>query len=159
MLSRAGRSHGYKIIPSVSRENPKWLNVVLDLNGLLCVCREKWLMPRGQVYVDGSRPYSASVPYLVGSKVVYIRPSCERFLRELGNVADITIWSSMRVTTTRSVCGLLFKNVPLKLVNILDQESCDGIRVQDSYEKVSYMKMKGTDKQLFLKSIEKQLFL
>jgi hypothetical protein len=159
MLSRTGGNHGHKIIPSVSRANLKWLNVVLDLHGLLCVCREKWLIPRGQVYVDGSRPHSASVPYLIGSKAVYIRLSCERFFRELGNVANITIWSSMRVTTAKSICDLLFKNVLLKLVNILGQDSYDGIRVQNSHRKVSYMKVKGTDKQLFLKSIEKQLFL
>ena len=86
----------------------KWLNVVLDLNGILCVCLEARLMPRGQAYVVGKKPHSGTVPFRAGPKAVYIRPSCQRFLTELGNVADITIWSSMRVSTVKSVCDLLF---------------------------------------------------
>jgi hypothetical protein len=64
----------------------------------------------------------------------------------------------MRVATFKFVCDLHFKDLPLKPTNILDQESCDGIRVLDSRGKVSYMKVKGTNKQLFLKSILKHLF-
>jgi hypothetical protein len=106
MLPRVGRSHKYKIILSSSRVSIKWLNVVLDLNGILCVCQEKRLMPRGQAYVDGSRPHSNIVSYLVGPKAVFICSSYQRFLRELSNMADITIRSSMKVTTTKSVCNL-----------------------------------------------------
>jgi hypothetical protein len=36
-----------------------------------------------------------------------------------GNVADITIWSSMRVATVKSVCDLLFVDFLVKPVNIL----------------------------------------
>jgi hypothetical protein len=109
----------------------KWLNVVLDLNGILCVCLEERLLPRGQTYIVGKKPHSDTVPFLVGPKAVYIRPSCKRFFTELGNVADITIWSSMRVSTVKFVCDLQFEDLPVKPLNILDQESCDRIRVQD----------------------------
>jgi hypothetical protein len=136
----------------------KWLNVVLDLNGILCVCLEARLMPRDQAYVVGNKPHSGTVPFLAGPKAVYIRPSCQRFLTELGNVADITIWSSMRVATVKSVCDLLFQGLAVKPLNILGQESCDRIRVQDDRGKVSYLKVKGTEKDLFLKTLQKQLF-
>jgi hypothetical protein len=108
--------------------------------------------------VVGKKPHSSTVPFLVGPKAVYICPSCKRFLTELGNVADITIWSSMRVSTVKSVCNLLLEGLPVKPLNILGQESYDRIRVQDDWEKVSYMKIKGTEKELFLKSIQKHLF-
>jgi hypothetical protein len=108
--------------------------------------------------VVGKKPHSSTVPFLVGPKAVYIRPSCKRFLTELGNVANITIWSSMRVSTVKSVCNLLFEGLPVKPLNILGQESCDQIRIQDDRRKVSYMKVKGTEKVLFLKSIQKHLF-
>jgi hypothetical protein len=130
---------------------------VLDLNGIFCVCLEARLLPRGQMYVVDKKPHSSTVPFLVGPKAVYIRPSCKRFLRELGNVADITIWSSMRVSTIKSVCNLLFEGLPVKPLNILGHESCDRIRVQDDRGKVSYLKVKGTEKELFLKSIQKYL--
>ena len=106
----------------------------------------------------GKKPHSGTVPFLAGPKAVYIRPSCQRFLTELGNVADITIWSSMRVSTVKSVCDLLFKGLAVQPHNILGQESCDRIRVQDDRGKVSYMKVKGTQKDLFLKTLQKHLF-
>jgi hypothetical protein len=108
--------------------------------------------------VVGKKPHSGIVPYLVGPKAVYVCPSYKRFLIELGNVANITIWSSMRISTIRSICDLLFKDVPMKPLNILGQKSCNQIRIQDNWGKDSYMKMKGTKKELFLKTIQKHLF-
>jgi hypothetical protein len=110
-------------------------------------------MPTGQAYVDGSRPHFDIVPYLVGPKAIFVCLSCQRFLRELSNLADITIWNSMRVATAKAICDLFFMDLPSKLIKILGQESCDGIRVQFDSDKVLYMKVKETDKQLFLKSI------
>jgi hypothetical protein len=60
MLMQAGGSYDHKIIPFLSRANIKWLNVVLDLNGILCVCQEKRLMPKSQAYVDGLIPKGRS---------------------------------------------------------------------------------------------------
>jgi hypothetical protein len=93
--------------------------------------------------VVGSISHSGNIWYLVGQKTVYVRPSCQRFLRELGNVAGITIWSSMRVATVKFVCDLLFKDLLIKLVNILNQESCERIRVCNTHGKVSFLKVKG----------------
>ena len=109
------------------------------------------------MYVVGKKPHSSTVPFLVGPKAICIHPSCKRFLTELGNVADITIWSSMRVSTVKFVCDLLFENLAMKPLNILGHESCNWIRVQDDVGKVSYMKMKGTKKDLFLKMLQKYL--
>ena len=64
----------------------------------------------------------------------------------------------MRVSTVKSICDLLFEDLLVKLVNILGQESCDRIKVQDDWKKVLYMKVKGTKKELFLKTIQKYLF-
>jgi hypothetical protein len=138
--------------------NLKWQNVVLDLNAILCVCLEERLLPRGQTYVVNKKPHFCIVPFLVGPKVVYIYLSYKRFLIELGNVANITIWSSMRVSTVKSICDLLFEDLSMKPINILGHESCNWIRVQDDRRKVSYMKVKGTKKELLLKTIQKHLF-
>jgi hypothetical protein len=93
-------------------------------------------MPKDQVYMDGSRPHSSTISYLVGTKVVYVRSFYERFFRELGNVADITIWSSMKVAIVKSVCDFLFKDLSIKPVNILGQESCEVIKIRDTRGKV-----------------------
>jgi hypothetical protein len=91
MSQQAGGGFDHKIIPSQSRANMKWLNVVLDLNGILCACQEEWLMLSGTPYVVGNLSHSTNVLYLIGKKAIYVRPFCRRFLRELGNVANITI--------------------------------------------------------------------
>jgi hypothetical protein len=46
----------------------------------------------------------------------------------------------MRVATTKSMCDLLFKNLPKKPVNILGQESCDKTRFKDDHGNESYKK-------------------
>ena len=115
-------------------------------------------MPQGQTYVVGKKLHSGTVPFLVGLKAIYIRPSYKRLLTELGNVVDITIWSSMRVSIVRFVCDIFFQDLLVKLLNILGQESCDQIKIQDDRWKVSYIKMKGTKKDLFLKMLQKHLF-
>ena len=59
----------------------------------------------------------------------------------------------MRVSTIKCVCDLLFKDLALKPLNIMGQESCDQIKVEDNRGKVSYMKLKGIKKDLFLKTL------
>ena len=109
--------------------------------------------------MDSSRLHFGTFPYFVSPKVVLFYPFCQRFLRELGNVADITIWSSMRVAIAKFVCDLIFKDLALKPINIMGQESCYGIKVQDNLRKVPYMKVKITNKQLFLTPIQNHLII
>jgi hypothetical protein len=73
-------------------------------------------------------------------------------------VANITIWSFIRVAIVKSVCDLLFKDLFNKHINILGQKLCDVIKVRDILGKVSILKMKGIDKQMFLKVIWTYLF-
>ena len=97
-------------------------------------------------------------PALCWKKASFVLSSCQRFLRELGNVANITIWSSMVVATAKFVCDLLFKNLPNKPINILGQESCERIWIRDTSGKVSFFKIKGTGKPMTVKIIQKELF-
>jgi hypothetical protein len=64
----------------------------------------------------------------------------------------------MVLATAKSVCDLFFRGLPIKPVNILGQESCERIRVQDTHGKVSFLKVKGTEKPVFLKVLQKELF-
>ena len=86
----------------------RWLNVILDLNGILCVSKERRHMPKDQVYNGISYPHSAVVPAAVGPKAVFVRPHCHEFLRDLCLVAYVTIWSSMALPTTKTICEYLF---------------------------------------------------
>jgi hypothetical protein len=54
---------------------------------------------------------------------------------------------------------LLFKDLLIKPINILGQESCERIIIRNIHRKVSFLKVKRTDKPMFVKVIRKQLFL
>jgi NLI interacting factor-like phosphatase len=86
----------------------KWLNVVLDLNGILCVCEDAkfkgWSRPIG----DAKQPQSATTPTVVGPELVYVRPNCTEFLREIGQIAVISVWNSMKKPTTEEISEYLF---------------------------------------------------
>jgi len=91
-----------------SRAVDKWLNVVLDLNGILCTC-EDWKSNRNsKKYNNSSAPHSATVAAIVGMKAVYVRPNCLTFLEELGKIATISVWSSMKKINVESVVNYLF---------------------------------------------------
>ena len=79
----------------------KWINIVLDLNGIFYVC-EDWksngLSHKKLRYF--LQPHSATEPALVGSKAVWVRPNCSNFLTELGPFAIVLVWSSMKKSTT-----------------------------------------------------------
>jgi hypothetical protein len=64
----------------------------------------------------------------------------------------------MRVATVKSVCDFLFKDLPIKPINILGQKSCELIKVCNIRGKVSFLKIKGIDKPIFLKIIRRHLF-
>ena len=117
-----------KIFPSPSRAVSRWLNVVLDLNGILCVCEEYRYLPKIHLWNPESNPHSSFVPAKIGPKVVYVCPSCSRFLSALSDFADIIVWSSMREPTTRQICEYLFRGLAMPL-HILGQDSCDWINV------------------------------
>ena len=103
MIPQADRSHKHKIIPSPYKANMKWLNVVLDLNGILCLYKEKKQMPKRQVYVDGLRPHSGTFSSLIALKAVFVHPSFQWFFRKLGNVFKGSILFQVSLSTFSTV--------------------------------------------------------
>ena len=135
----------------------KWLNVVLDLSGILCVYEEKRFLPSDQQYINCKGPHSTTVPTIVGPKAVFVCPSCLRFLWELSKFAVISVWSTMKLNTVKQVCKYLFVDVS-PLVNILGQESCDRIFQYDNEQIFVPLKVNGTTKDIFLKTLLKRVF-
>ena len=113
-----------RIAPSPSRAVSRWLNVVLDLNGILCMCVEYRFLSRIAAWNPESAPHSSSVPARISPKAVYVHPSCSTFLSALSGFADITVWSSIRELTIQKICENLFKGLPMPL-HILGHDSCD----------------------------------
>lgn len=139
--------------PLRSRAVDKWLNVVLDLNGILCVC-EDWKSNRStKQYSNSSMPHSATIGAIVGMKAVYVRPNCLNFLAELGKIARISVWSSMKSSNIQGVVNYLFPKEMLPGL-VLGQDSCTTIRFRDSSGRLTTFMVPGTHKELFLKNLD-----
>ena len=66
----------------------KWLNIVLDLNGVLCQCVERSSARRhGRILREDQHVYSSRIPTLVGPKGMYCRPRVREFLRLISGFA------------------------------------------------------------------------
>jgi hypothetical protein len=136
----------------------RWLNVILDLNGILCSCVQKNTVTRRgsqqKLFYGEGFVHSATIPTCVGPKAIYVRPSIATFVRRVSGFADITVWSSMMKSTTSQVVDYLFhRNV--KPVAVYGQESCDTIQVNNGEE----LKYPKSDKNIFLKTMNSHLFL
>ena len=104
-----------RITPSPLRAVNRWLNVVPDLNGILCVCIEYKFLPRITAWNPESALHSSSIPARIGPKVVYVSPLCSTFLNALSSFANIIVWSSMYKLTIQKICEYLFRGLPMPL--------------------------------------------
>ena len=147
-----------RITISPSRAVSRWLNVVLDLNRILCVCAEYRFLPRIAAWNRESAPHSSSVAAKIGPKTIYVHPSCSTFLSALSSFADITVWSSMRELTVQKICEYLFRGLPMPL-HILGQDSCDQINIMGRNNRVTTMKVKDTHKDIFFEDAEQRSVL
>ena len=137
------------------RPSLKWLNIVLDLNGVLCQCVERPAAARhGRSFFKDQHLYSSRVPTLVGPKGVYCRPRVRKFLRLFSNfAAHIVIWSSMKRTTVERVARYHFHDLPPPFA-ILGQNHCKNIEIGDGQFVLSF----NENKLIFLKVMPEQLF-
>ena len=126
---------------------------MLDPNGILCVC-EDWKSNRNaKRYNNSSAPHSATIGAIVGMMVVYICPNCLSFLEELGMIASISVWSSMKISNVEGIVNYLFPKGKLPCL-MLAQDSCTTVRCRDSLGRLTTFMVPGTQKKLFLKNLD-----
>jgi hypothetical protein len=115
-----------KVVSSVVSTSPlKLLNIVLDINGILCYCMEK-AATRGMLFVNDIKQgiHSPTVPTIVGPKAVFMRPGLYEFFTTISEFATrVLIWSSMKRSTVEKIVQYLFRSLPLPF-DILEQDSC-----------------------------------
>jgi hypothetical protein len=134
----------------------KWLNLVLDINGILCHYMEKAGTSRMPfVYDESQGIHSSTVPTIVGPKAIFMRPGLLEFLTEISKfVARIFIWSSIKRSTADKIVGYLFRGLPLPF-DILGQDSCRKIETSRG----KYLIVIGGSKEIFLKNLSEALFV
>lgn len=135
----------------------RWLNIVFHLNGILYACEEFRFRDRTRDFNTDRVPHSCMVPAHVGPKLVWVRPGCKAFLEAVSEFATISIWSSMKVSTTRTISEYLFKNIAYPKVTH-GQEHCKRVVTSATGNKSTFLKVKGTEKDVFLKTLSVGLF-
>lgn len=136
----------------------KWLNLVLDLNGILCQCVDKYHLPRNFPVNDvRENIFSSTVPTVIGPKGVFTRPGLREFLAEVSDVVDrVVIWSSMKRSTVELIASFLFTDIRAPF-DILGQDSCTRIQTSP-YGIRRFLTGIGNSKDIFLKVLAERLF-
>ena len=89
----------------------------------------------------------------MGLKAVYVRPNCLSFLEELGKIASISVWSSMKIWNVEDVVDYLFPKGKLPCL-VRAQDSCTTVRCRDSSGRLTTFMVPGTQKELSLKNLD-----
>ena len=150
-----GDAIGASSLPIGYRSSSKWLNIVLDLNGVLCQCVERSSTSRHrQTFREDQHVYSSRISTLVGPKGVYCRPCFREFLCFISNfAARVVVWSSMKRSIVELIASFLFHDFPSPYA-ILGQNECTNIEIGDGQFIFSF----NENKLIFLKIILQQLF-
>ena len=104
-------------------------------------------------YNNSSAPHSATIGAIVGMKAVYVCPNCLSFLEELGKIASISVWSSIKIWNVDSIVEYLFPKGKLPCL-VLAQDLCTTLRCRDSSGRLTTFMVPGTQKELFLKNLD-----
>jgi hypothetical protein len=140
----------------VSTSPPKWLNIILDINGILCHCMEK-AATRGIFFVNDIKQgiHSPTVPTIIEPKAVFMHPGLHEVFTTISEFATcVLIWSSMKRSTMEKIVQYLFCGLALPF-DILGQDSCQ--RIETSRGK--YLTVIGGAKEIFLKVLLEKLFI
>jgi hypothetical protein len=141
------------LVPELRR---KWLNVVFDLNGVLCESEGQGPHLKKAYHQVHDNIFSDRVPTIIGTKAVFVRPNVREFLEEVSRISHrVVVWSSMMKKTVEPVASFLFQNCRAPF-DILGQDNCRRIEIT----KGKYLKQAGSPwKDLFLKVLDEQLFV
>jgi NLI interacting factor-like phosphatase len=130
----------------------KWLNIVFDLNGILCQCALKSYAAKMKPYQLEDNVLCHKVPTIIGPKAVFARQNVPEFLREVSRVANrIVVWTSMFKSNAEPIAGHIFSKSKAPF-DILAQEQCKKVEMSKGI-----FHSRG-DKYTLLKILSEQLF-
>jgi hypothetical protein len=94
---------------------PKWLNIFLDINTILCHYMEKAMTNRMSFMNDVKQGTSLStVSTIIGPKAVFTSAGLLELLTAINKFATrVFIWSSMKRSTVEEIIDYLFHGLPL----------------------------------------------
>lgn len=145
-----------RALPMVPRRPKKWLNLVFDLNGILCMCvdaKSSGQRKSKQLSEEGFH-YNPRRGESVGPKLVFSRPKVREFLSAVREfAATVNIWSSMKHTTANQVASYLFHELYF-VDRVSGQDVCRTIKFSPGENAC----LKNSNKPIFLKVLEETYY-
>ena len=122
----------------LTNPKPKWLNIILDINSILCYYMDK-KATNMMSFVNSihQRIHLSTAPTIVEPKAVFTQLGLLEFLTAISKfVARIIIWSSMKRSTIEEIVHYLFCGLPPPF-EVLGQDSYRKIKIcREKYLKV-----------------------
>jgi NLI interacting factor-like phosphatase len=117
------------VAPVVPGPRRKWLNIVFDLNGVLCQCALKSYAANLQPYKLEDNVLCHRIPTIIGPKAVFARQNVGKFLRQVSEIANkVVVWTTMFKRNAEPIARHLFSGGKAPF-DILGQEQCTKIEV------------------------------
>lgn len=105
----------------------KWLNIVFDLNGILCHTALKSYAVKFKPYKLEDNVLCHRNPTIIGPKAVFARQNLGEFLRQVSAIADkVLVWTSMLKRNAESIAEHLFRS-SRGPYDVLSQDHCKTI--------------------------------
>ena len=113
-------------MPSLWR---KWLNIVFDLNGVLCHSALKSGVDKFKHYKLEDNVLCHRNPTIISPKAVFAQQIVGEFLRQVSEIAHrIIVWTTMFKRNAEPIVGHLFGGC-LAPYDVLGQEQCTRIEI------------------------------
>ena len=127
--SEGGREIVPRIVPPlVPTMRRKWLNIIFDLNGMLCHSAMKLYGEKMNPYRVKDKVLNHKRPTIVGPKAVFARPNMSKFFREVSKIAHrMVVWTMMLKHNVEGIVGHLFNGC--RPYDILSQDQCTKVEV------------------------------
>lgn len=143
-------------VPSFKSDvTEKWLNIILDLNGVLCVSDQFKHIPTESRMAKQSEYHLLKNKFYIDFRIVQTRPHCREFLLELSKFANISVWSSMRRALAKKVTYHLFRGIIPLPKHIFGLEDCENIEYEDNRGRKMIEKCVMPDKDFFFIPMQK----
>ena len=109
----------------------KWLNIVFDLNGVLCHTALKSYAAKYKSFNVEDHVLCHRNPTVIGPKVVFARPNLGEFLQHVGMIAKrVVVWTTMLKRNAKPIVDHLFHGCAHPY-DILGQEQCTKIEISE----------------------------
>jgi hypothetical protein len=132
----------------------KWLNVILDLHGVLCVSEDLLYDVKTKTIIKRDERQPKCQDFTIGFRRVTLRPFWKEFLIGLSTVATVSIWSSLEWSYSQKIVDCLFSKLE-KPSLVFGEEQCNVLKFETMNGELLNYRVRGTQNDFLYKPLDK----